>query len=192
MHTGVPLPNNIMDEMEENKKLALLKGKKLYEHKKGKKEVFKKKQKKIKKLKNFQKKAIVSVAVIGGVIVLGAGLFWLISSRPNLPTISSQGHIEASPPSHIVTNPIPVSIQSHMLEHADGTGRGGIIIQYNCDDYECESDLIDKLTNIVGEYPQNVYLAPNNYDGKIILTKVGQREILDVFDAQTVRDFIED
>lgn len=191
MHTGVPLPNNIMDEMEENKKLALLKGKKLYEHKKSKKELSKKKQKKIGKLKNFQKKAIVYTAIIAGVFVVGGGLFWFASNRPNLPTISTLGHIEASPPSHIVTDPIPVSIQSHMLEHADGKGKEGVIIQYNCDDYECEADLINKLTDIVGEYPENVYLAPNNYDGKIILTKVGQREILDVFDAKRIRDFIE-
>lgn len=191
MHTGVPLPNNIMDEMEENKKLALLKGKKLYEHKKSKKELSKKKQKKIGKLKNFQKKAIVYTAIIAGVFAVGGGLFWFASNSPNLPTISTLGHIESSPPSHIVTNPIPVSIQSHMLEHADGKGKEGVIIQYNCDDYECEADLIDKLTDIVGEYPENVYLAPNNYDGKIILTKVGQREILDVFDAKRIRDFIE-
>lgn len=48
----------------------------------------------------------------------------------------------------------------------------------------------EKLTEIVKDYPKNIYLAPNNYDDKIILTKIGKREILDNFDEQAIRDFI--
>ena len=188
MNTESSISKNLT---EKNTEASLSNGKELYKHKKDEKNLLRKKQKKAEKLKNLKKKVIVYTAIIAGVFAIGGGFIWLISSAPNLPTISTQGHIESSPPSHIVTNPMPVSIQSHMLEHADGRGAEGVIIQYNCDDYECESNLIDKLTNIVEEYPENVYLAPNNYDGKIILTKIGQREILDTFDGQAIRDFIE-
>ena len=77
-----------------------------------------------------------------------------------------------------------------ICEHADGSGKPGIIIQYNCQKYTCEPDLIEKLTVLVKEYPDNVYLAPNNYDGKIILTKEGKLEILEQFDEQKMKDFI--
>jgi hypothetical protein len=125
-----------------------------------------------------------------GVGVIG-GLGWFIASRPNLPPTTIQGHIEQSPPSHIVSRPIPENIQKHMLEHADGRGVPGIIIQYNCDEFECESGLIARLTELVKQYPENVYLAPNNYDGKIILTKLGRLEILDSFNEEKIRDFID-
>ena len=78
-----------------------------------------------------------------------------------------------------------------MLEHADGGSKPGVMIQYNCDDYDCSSDLIEKLTELVQQYPDNVYLAPNNYDGKIVLIMLGKREILNTFDEQAIRIFIE-
>jgi plastocyanin len=99
-------------------------------------------------------------------------------------------HIEVSPPSHIVTVPIPENIQKHMLEHADGGGDPGIVIQYNCDKFECENDLISKLTQIAEEFPDNVYLAPNKYDALIVLTKLGRRKVLDDFDGDEIRKFI--
>lgn len=79
--------------------------------------------------------------------------------------------------------------QRHMLEHADGSGSSGIIVQYNCDDYACEDGLVEQLTNLMSEYPDNVYLAPNRYDGKIILTKLGRRKIFDEFNEQEIRSF---
>ena len=141
-----------------------------------------------KKIGKFILYILITVGIIGGI-------GWFVSLVPNLPPTSMQNHSEDSPPAHIVTERIPDSIQRHMLEHADGGTRQGdipgIIIQYNCDDYECEPDLVQKLTALVEEYPKNVYLAPNNYDGKIILTRLGKREVLDSFDAQIIRDFIE-
>ena len=128
--------------------------------------------------------ALITVGVVGGAV-------WLLSKTPKLPPTTQENHIEESPPSHIVTTPIPENIQRHMVEHADGAGPPGIIIQYNCDDYKCAPDLVQKLTALVEEYPENVYLAPNNYDGKIILTKQSRRKILDDFDEQVIRDFIE-
>ncbi len=129
---------------------------------------------------------LVTLAFIGGVV-------WLIktpSTRPNLPPTVMDGHIEVNPSAHIVTEPIPDPIQRHMIEHADGKTKPGILIQYNCDKYSCEPDLITKLTDLVKQYPENVYLAPNKYDGKIILTKMGQIKILDSFDEKVIKDFI--
>jgi len=77
------------------------------------------------------------------------------------------------------------------VHKADGRGKPGIIIQYNCKKYSCEPDLIQKLTELLKQYPENVYLAPNNYDGKIILTKLSRSKVLDSFDEQTIKEFIE-
>jgi len=131
---------------------------------------------------------VLYISIIVGVI---GGIVWLISLNPDLPPITAQSHSEGSPSAHIITTAIPDAIQRHMLEHSDGRGEPGIIIQYNCDDYECEEGVIEQLNSLVSKYPENVYLAPNNYDGKIILTKIGRREILDKYDEQVIRDFIE-
>ena len=130
---------------------------------------------------------LVTVAIISGII-------WIIvtpSRRPNLPPTVMQGHIEVNPKAHIITEPMPDPVQRHMIEHADGGGKPGIIIQYNCEKYDCESDLVTKLTDLVKQYPDNVYLAPNIYDGKIILTKMGESMILDTFDESKIKMFIE-
>ena len=137
-----------------------------------------------KKIVKYELYTLITVGVIGGI-------GWSASLVPNLPPTSQQNHSEDSPSAHIVNQPIPDAIQRHMFEHADGSGPPGIIIQYNCNDYVCESDLVQKLTALVEEYPDNVYLAPNNYDSKIILTKLRKREVLDQFDEQAIRDFIE-
>ena len=164
--------------------------KELYDLKKREKEQAKEKdhKEKISVIPKKTGKYIFYILITVGII---AGLGWLMTLSPNLPPTSTQNHSEDSPLSHIVTTEIPDAIQRHMFEHADGSGAPGIIIQYNCDDYDCEPDLIQKLTALVEEYPDNVYLAPNNYDGKIILTKLGKREVLDQFNEQTIRDFIE-
>jgi len=136
-------------------------------------------------------KKIITIVVL--VLVVGGGIFalgWFFSTAPSLPPTTQQNHSEESPPAHIVTVPIPEAIQRHMFEHADGGGRPGIIIQYNCQDFACAPDLIEKLTELVQRYPQNVYLAPNSYAGKIILTKLGRRKILEDFDQQAIEDFI--
>jgi hypothetical protein len=140
MH-NVILPNNPMEEIEKK-----LKGKELYELRKKQKQLEKQKAKQQEKLKEAPKK--IGRLIVYGIIGVGAvgGLGWFIASRPNLPPTTIQGHIEQSPPAHIVSQPIPENIQKHMLEHADGRGVPGIIIQYNCDEFECESGLIARLT----------------------------------------------
>jgi len=194
MHIVPPIPPNPMDELEKNRKRAEeeLSGKELYELKKGEKGKERQKGGRKEKLGNAKKKTVkYTIYAVAGLGIIG-GVMWFASSRPNLPTTASQGHAEGVPSAHIVTTPIPDNIQRHMIEHADGndSNGSGIIIQYNCDDYDCEPDLIEKLTDLVLEYPRNVYLAPNSYDGKIILTKLGRRKVLDEVDEQAIRDFI--
>jgi len=188
MHIGAILPPNPMEELEKNKQVAerqLTKKERRHLEKENKREERRREEHKNKTQK------LVSIAVvilIGGGGLLGLG--WFLLSRPLLPPTVMQNHVEQSPPSHIMTVPIPDRIQRHMLEHADGGGRPGVIIQYNCEKFTCESDLVQKLTELVEDYPEHVYLAPNNYDGKIILTKLGRRKILDELDEQIIRDFI--
>ena len=69
---------------------------------------------------------------------------------------------------------------------------GGMLVQYNCDDYQCESDLVEKLVEVVQEYPPQVYPAPYpGMDAKIALAAPGRLETLDVFDEERIRQFIE-
>lgn len=147
----------------------------------------KREQQQKKKKKNKLGIKLLLFGIAGGFIVF---MVWLFSNQLHMPPVSMEGHIESSPSAHIVTSPIPENIQRHMLEHADGDRAPGIIIQYNCEDYSCAPDLIDKLTALVKEYPENVYLAPNNYDGMIILTKRGGIKVLDDFDEGAIRNFI--
>ena len=181
-----------MEELEKNKKLAEQgpAGKDLYEERKKEKEQNKKKERRGKKLNEAPKKLGRSIFRILIAILIVGGIGWFIANRPKLPPTVMQGHIEQSPPSHIVNTPIPDNIQRHMLEHADGGGRPGIIIQYNCSDFDCAPDLVNKLTELVNDHPKNVYLGPNNYDGKIILTKLGKRKMLEEFDEEAIIKFI--
>ncbi len=130
----------------------------------------------------------ISVIVVVALIIIG--IIWFVASRPNLPPIDMAGHIEENPSAHILNTEMTEPIQKHMLEHADGKGKPSILIQYNCKKYNCEKSLIEKLKVLVKKYPENVYLAPGNYDGKIILTKLGQRKILSSFDEAQITDFI--
>lgn len=136
---------------------------------------------------------MIKTSVLVLVVILIGGVVWFLKFKPaqsKLPPIDLVGHIEQSPPSHISDQEMPEVIQKHMLEHADGKGKPGVVIQYNCKKYSCEKDLIGKLKNLVKKYPDSVYLAPGNYDGKIILTKLGEREILAKYDEKKISEFI--
>src|SRR3546814_17328222 len=91
----------------------------------------------------------------------------LICSRPSLPPTTVAGHTEELPGGYVLSTPMPEAIQRHMLEHADGKGRPGVIIQYNCDDFDCGSDLVDQLAAVVRSSGGYVYLAPGTSGCKI-------------------------
>ena len=178
--------------MYKNMKKNKLTAKEKYEMKKAqKKNKSKPKPKGI--LSNKIKEKLPKIIGLTTVVLLVIGLVIMIKNTPeikHLPPNSSAGHIEESPPVRISTQEISEPIQKHMLEHANGKGAPGVLVQYNCKDYECEGGLVDKLTTLVKELPKNVYLAPSNYDGKIILTKEGKIIVLDSYDEKTIRDFV--
>jgi len=198
-HIVPPLPPNPMEELEKNMRSTApgTRGKELYELERKQRERDKKEKNKQSHSKRRREtlnrapkkigKYLLYVLIIAGIVF---GFRALTRLGQNLPPTSQLGHVEISPRSHIMEAPMGEKIQKHMLEHADGEGRPGVIIQYNCKDFECSSDLVAQLTVLVERYPDNVYLAPNRYDGKIILTKEGQREILDEFDEQAIQAFI--
>lgn len=140
-----------------------------------------------KKIKTGTVVIVLIVAVIGFI-------FFFISNSKTLPPKDMQGHMEASPPSHILKEPMSITIHKHMLEHADGKegGRGGVIINYNCKDFSCEEDLVEKLEAFGQKYPLHVYVAPfPNMEAKIVLTRLNQQEILNEYDAQIIDGFVQ-
>lgn len=155
------------------------------EAKHGVKRVESKKPVNTKKVRNW---AIFLVIVVGAVALI----WWGASSRVVLPPSDDIGHIEANPASHVLRVPMNILVHKHMLEHMDGIegGRGGAIINYNCEDYECEDGLIEKLEAFAGTY-QHVYVAPfDNMDAKIVLTKLNRQEILEEFDEDRIDVFV--
>jgi hypothetical protein len=130
------------------------------------------------------------VLVLGGAVGGGAAWFW---SRGELPPTSMANHVEVNPPGHILTEPMPIPIQKHMLEHADGIHGGpqGVIMQYNCKKFSCPGDLVENLALVARRYPSFVYLAPNyTMDARIALTREGQILVLDQYDPEKIQRFI--
>ncbi len=79
------------------------------------------------------------------------------------------------------------------MERAAGHERGSMLVQYNCVEYECEPNLVERLTEIVLNFPPYVYLAPYpTMDAKIALAAPGRLLTLDAFDEKKIRKFIND
>ena len=80
------------------------------------------------------------------------------------------------------------------MERGGGHHRiGSMLIQYNCDRFDCEPDMVAKLRAIVSARPSNVYLAPYPVmNAKIALAAPGRLVILDEFDESRVTRFIFD
>jgi len=132
------------------------------------------------------------------VLIFGAlifGVYFIVASAGNsfsLPPTTMQGHTERIPSSHVLKEPMAIDIQKHMLEHIDGKNGvgGGIIINYDCKNYDCEAGLVEKLEAFAGKY-SNVYVAPfKNMAVKIALTKLGRIETFEEFDAVKIETFI--
>lgn len=135
-------------------------------------------------------KAYAITAVIGIVLISGLVLV-KVRSKTLPPTSFGPGHSEALPPQQINSNPIPRPIQEHLMERTPGHPPGRMLVQYNCVQYECESDLVRNLESIVAAFPPSVYLAPYpGMDAKIALAAPGRLQTLDEFDADRLRSFI--
>ena len=140
----------------------------------------------IKKIRNWS----IFILIIGLII---SGIIWSVSGIEKLPPTDIDGHIESNPSSHVLKEPMSISIQKHMLEHVDGIegGRGGVVINYNCKDYTCELNLIADLEAFADKYDY-VYVAPfKGMDAKIALTKLGKIEVLENYDEFLIINFIE-
>ena len=138
-----------------------------------------------KKIRNWTILAVFLIVIIGGI-------FLIIPNIKTLPPTDMQGHIEVSPPSHVMREPMGDLIQKHMLEHSDGTGPPGIIINYNCKQYNCEPGLIENLEAFADKYPANVYVAPfPKMDAKIALTRLNKIQVLEEYNEQAIEGFIQ-
>ncbi len=131
--------------------------------------------------------------ILATITLLIWGIIALIPNSGGLPPTDIRGHIESNPPSHILKKPMRLEIQKHMLEHVDGIegGHVGVIINYNCEEYVCESDLIENLESFAGQYDY-VYVAPfKKMEVKIALTKLGRIQTFEEYDAESIKQFIE-
>ncbi len=140
----------------------------------------------IKKIRNWS----ILIVIVGLIIV---GIVWGVSNIERLPPTDMDGHIESNPVSHVLKDPMLIPIQKHMLEHVDGVegGKGGVIINYNCKDYQCEESLIENLETFATQYDY-VYVAPfKGMDAKIALTKLGKIDVLEEYDETRIKNFIE-
>jgi hypothetical protein len=138
------------------------------------------------KMKNWLTGLVIAAVVVVGVL-------WWNANRRILPPTDIAGHVEQNPPSHILDKPMPLAIQKHMLEHADGKGKPGVVINYNCEDFECEENLKEKLAEIANRYPEFVYVAPYpRMSVKLAITRMGKIEVFDKLDEEALIRFIED
>jgi hypothetical protein len=156
---------------------------------------FKERQKEVERRQQRRRrlaKKSLAWGVVGLLAAVGAGwLGYSIATAKRLPPTSIADHVEQSPPGHILTTPMPIAIQKHMLEHADGGGRPGVIINYNCVKFRCAEGLVDRLAGMVRAYPEFVYLAPfPDMDVKIAVTRLGKILVLDEVEEARIRAFI--
>jgi len=138
-----------------------------------------------------KKKIMICTIGITLLLILVYGIFTSATLK-SMPPTDMSGHIEVNPPSHVLRQPMKMAIQKHMLEHADGVeeGRGGIIINYDCKNYECEPGLIEKLEAFTLE-SDYVYVAPyKNMKAKIVLTKLNRIITLDQYNEIAIENFI--
>lgn len=127
-------------------------------------------------------------------VLVAVGLVWLgysFVTAKRLPPTSMAGHTEELPAGHILRTPMRIEVQKHMLEHADGGGPPGVIINYNCQAYRCPAGMIEHLERIARDYPKLVYLAPfPDMDARIAVTRLGEILVLDEVDEGRIREFI--
>ena len=99
------------------------------------------------------RKLLIFSGVVAAVVVVIGGLLAYGSTRKLLPpTTFGPGHSESLPPQQINTQPIPLRVQEHVMEHVGPTQKPGILVQYNCDDYECAPDLVSNLDDLVRDF----------------------------------------
>ncbi len=150
------------------------------------------------RLGNLRRKLLLAAAgfTVTSVAVVGVVVFMTTRSTFGKilpPTGFSAAHLESLPSQQISARPIPRLEQEHVMERAAGHERGSMLVQYNCVNYQCEPNLIEKLTEIVLNFPAYVYLAPYpTMDAKIALAAPGRLLTLEDLDEAKIRKFITD
>lgn len=148
------------------------------------------------RLRNLRRTLLMTV---GGIAVVGlaiGGFVLFMTTRSDFgkilpPTSFGPAHLETFPPRQINTQPIPRLIQEHVMERNASHGNGKMLVQYNCVNYECAPDLVERLTEIVLTFPPEVYLAPYpTMDAMIALAAPGRLVTLETLDADKIRAFI--
>ena len=137
-----------------------------------------------KRIKYFLITAVIAIIIFYG--------FYLSGNKKTLPPTDMAGHIEANPSSHILRKPMQIAIHKHMLEHADAIegGRGGVIINYDCKNYDCAGDLVGKLEQFAVDYDY-VYVAPyKNMAAKIVISKLNRQITLEDYDGEAIKEFL--
>ena len=148
------------------------------------------------RLRNLRSKLFMAAGGLAVAVIAIGGLVLFMTTRSTFgkilpPTGFSAAHLESLPPQQINTQPIPRLEQEHVMERAAGHPRGSLLVQYNCVNYQCEPDLVEKLTAIVLNFPRYVYLAPYpTMDAKIALAAPGRLVILETLDEGKIREFI--
>jgi len=152
-----------------------------------------------KKLNRLEKQAhqtarqrVVKLATGGLLVVFGLGFVmgikYLTNSRPKYPPVTLAGHIEAYPPNRFSTKPIPEAIHKHILEHTP-QGTPGVVITYNCTDFDCDPQLPDKLRSLLDKYP-HLYVAAGDYDSPLIISRAGRQIRLEGYNEEAIIKFI--
>ena len=145
---------------------------------------------------NLRRTFLMFVVGLTVVILVIGGLGLFITTRSTFgkelpPTGFTPQHLESLPPQQINSRPIPRLVQEHVMERNPGHERGSMLVQYNCRNYQCDGDLVDRLTKIVLSYPPQVYLAPYpTMDAKIALAAPGKLLTLDALEEDKIREFI--
>ena len=138
---------------------------------------------------------------VGGIAVVAlaiGGLVLFMSTRSTFgkelpPTGFTAAHLETLPTRQINSQPIPRLAQEHVMERDSGHEKGSMLVQYNCVKYDCEPDLVDRLKEIVLDFPEYVWLAPYpTMDAKIALAAPGRLLLLDALEESKIRKFIND
>ena len=148
--------------------------------------------------RNLRRKLLVAAGGLAVVSVAIGGLVFFMTTRNTFgkilpPTGFSAAHLESLPLQQINIRPIPRLEQEHVMERTAGHERGSMLVQYNCVNFQCEPELVEKLTEIVLDFSQYVYLAPYpTMDAMIALAAPGRLLTLDAFDEDKIRKFIAD
>jgi hypothetical protein len=138
---------------------------------------------------------------VGGIAVVAlaiGGLVLFMSTRSTFgkelpPTGFTAAHLETLPTRQINSQPIPRLVQEHVMERDSGHEKGSMLVQYNCVKYDCEPYLVDRLKEIVLDFPEYAWLAPYpTMDAKIALAAPGRLLLLDALEESKIRKFIND